>query len=570
MSAVKVQDYLHMDDMEEGTSKKDLQTLVETVDDDNKGYVMKQLQKNFDSYASSHVHEDLRNMEVVMRRVRQEFALKNLPTILSDYTTMAKFVPDVKVEDAHGMSSEDAQALLDQLCPTTLNLFETNLKSHLEGVRTSIIEENPMLAEEGGEVIVEDMVAENKRKAFYNELQAALAGPKKTIAWKFVPKVNPSELATEAEKAEALRWKDMVTKDNVEAIEKQFAEALTAQKKKLALKPTLEKQFDVLFAKKQYWSIVKQVLKQASCPEGKKVIPLTVDEDKMKSSIPAASKPASSFNPFRKRKAGEISPGSSMREVDNCKQLHQCSGSIFNSRCYLLQAPVKMDGKDSGSDSESYSIVVGDAVGLCQVELTGMQGVNLANAIMEAWNADADGEESISPVIEVKNFRVCDYKNPSQIKKLVQEETSSLTILSSEAPSAFKMDETIVTALTKLQAKLWLTTCIEGMACKVEETKTSDHGSTYKNFTLVDTFGNYVPCLAMGAAACSNLEERLSSPNAVVMLCFVQPKPPKHNPQYPNSNGKVWFYGDSFIFETSKQQSKPDLKREINLRALKQ
>ena len=71
MSEVSVESYLQMEDMEEGTSKKDLQTLVDAVDNDNQGCVMKHLQSNFDSYVSSHVHEDLRKMEVVMRRVRQ-------------------------------------------------------------------------------------------------------------------------------------------------------------------------------------------------------------------------------------------------------------------------------------------------------------------------------------------------------------------------------------------------------------------------------------------------------------------------------------------------------------------
>ena len=123
MSEVSVESYLQMEDMEEGTSKKDLQALVDAVDNDNQGYVMKHLQSIFDSYVSSHVHEDLRKMEVVMRRVRQEFTLKTLAKIMSDYIAMAKFVPDVKVEDAHGMSSEDAQALLEQLCPSICFLW---------------------------------------------------------------------------------------------------------------------------------------------------------------------------------------------------------------------------------------------------------------------------------------------------------------------------------------------------------------------------------------------------------------------------------------------------------------
>jgi len=64
---------------------------------------------------------------------------------------------------------------------------------------------------------------------------------------------------------------------------------------------------------------------------------------------------------------------------------------------------------------------------------------------MEAWNSDSNGEERISPMLELKKFRVCDYKNHSQLKKLVQDESSSLHVLPSEALSTFKMDKQIVT-----------------------------------------------------------------------------------------------------------------------------
>ena len=99
------------------------------------------------------------------------------------------------------------------------------------------------------------------------------------------------------------------------------------------------------------------------------------------------------------------------------------------------------------------------------------QGVTAAHAIMEAWNSDSNGEERISPMLELKNFRVSDYKNHSQLKKLVQDESSSLHVLPSEALSTFKMDKQIVTVLTKLQTNLWKTIVIEGMVCKIEETK---------------------------------------------------------------------------------------------------
>ena len=85
MSAESLENYLQMDSMEEGTSKDELQILVDSVE--NNDYVTKQLQIAFDAYVASHAHEDLRKMDVVMRRVRQEFALKNLAKVMSGYMT---------------------------------------------------------------------------------------------------------------------------------------------------------------------------------------------------------------------------------------------------------------------------------------------------------------------------------------------------------------------------------------------------------------------------------------------------------------------------------------------------
>ena len=199
MSAESLENYLQLDSMEEGNSKDELQILVDSVE--NNDYVTKQLQVAFDAYVASHVHEDLRKMDVVMRRVRQEFALKNLAKVMSDYMTIAAFVPDVKVEDAHEMSSAEAQALVDRWSPNSLELFKTNLQGHLDGARASILHENPMLTEEGMEVIVEDMVAEAKQKVYYKQLQIALDTLETTGTWQFVPKVDPNALASTSEKS---------------------------------------------------------------------------------------------------------------------------------------------------------------------------------------------------------------------------------------------------------------------------------------------------------------------------------------------------------------------------------
>ena len=62
MSAESLENYLQMDAMEEGTSKDELQILVDSVE--NEDYVTKHLQVAFDAYVASHVHKDLRKMDV--------------------------------------------------------------------------------------------------------------------------------------------------------------------------------------------------------------------------------------------------------------------------------------------------------------------------------------------------------------------------------------------------------------------------------------------------------------------------------------------------------------------------
>ena len=171
----------------------------------------------------------------------------------------------------------------------------------------------------------------------------------------------------------------MVTKDNHAIIEKTFAEELAAQKARLSLKPAFENQFDNLFAKKQYWAIVARVVKQASI-SGVECSPAhAVVQEKMGAEISATSKKTvvatTPFSPFRKRKAVEMS-GSSISNsvpVSDCKEVHQTAGNTYTARCNLLQPPVKMNTKDGGSDTETYVMVVGDAVGLCQVDLVGTQ-----------------------------------------------------------------------------------------------------------------------------------------------------------------------------------------------------
>ena len=96
---------------------------------------------------------------------------------------MSKFVPEVKAEDADGMSSVEAQGLLDSLRSSSLDLFKQNLRSHLDGARASILEENPLLAEEDMQPIVDDMVLQSKVKIYYKELQASLRALQTRGAW---------------------------------------------------------------------------------------------------------------------------------------------------------------------------------------------------------------------------------------------------------------------------------------------------------------------------------------------------------------------------------------------------
>ena len=56
-----------MDSMEEGKAKSDLEALLESVVDDNQDYVTKHFQIDFEAYVKTHVHEDLRKIDVVMR-----------------------------------------------------------------------------------------------------------------------------------------------------------------------------------------------------------------------------------------------------------------------------------------------------------------------------------------------------------------------------------------------------------------------------------------------------------------------------------------------------------------------
>ena len=199
-----MEEYLEVALLAEGQSKTDLEALLASVDEHNKDYVMKYLKSDCEAYVSTHVSEDLRKSDAVVTSVRQDFGLKYFNIILADYQAMSKFVPEVRAAAAQGMSMEEAQALLGSLRSNSLELFMQNLESHLDGVRASILEENPMLAEKDMQPILDDMLQDCKQKVYYKELQTALEGPQGKVVWHFVPKANPDELATPAQTEEAL------------------------------------------------------------------------------------------------------------------------------------------------------------------------------------------------------------------------------------------------------------------------------------------------------------------------------------------------------------------------------
>ena len=184
----------------------------------------------------------------------------------------------------------------------------------------------------------------------------------------------------------------------------------------------------------------------------------------------------------------------------------------------------------------------------------------------ESWNACSDSNAPVAPLVHVEQGRVEDYKTPGTLNKNVHQVGTNITVLPAVELATFKLEEALVTPLTKMSGKLWQQVIIQGCLCKVQDTKTSAKNHQYKHVCVVDQTGNYVPCLAFGAQATKNVQEMYNTPNITVLLCFVQAKPPKPNPQYPNENGKVWFYDNSFIFAASTHSTQAEPKQEIVLK----
>ena len=84
---------------------------------------------------------------------------------------MVTFVPDIPPKDAEGMPAEEATALLKQLRTNSLQRFKDNLEVIMEGVRASILQENPLLADDAMKGMLEDMVLESKQNAYYQEMK---------------------------------------------------------------------------------------------------------------------------------------------------------------------------------------------------------------------------------------------------------------------------------------------------------------------------------------------------------------------------------------------------------------
>ncbi len=143
-------------------------------------------------------------MSAVMRSIRQEVAVLKIEGVLADHKAMVTFVPDIPPKDAQGMPAEEATALLKQLRTNSFQMFKDNLEVIMEGVRASILQENPLLADDAMKGMLVDIVLESKQKAYYQEMKEAIHGLQVPVPWHFIPRVKPEDLETEEDKKKRL------------------------------------------------------------------------------------------------------------------------------------------------------------------------------------------------------------------------------------------------------------------------------------------------------------------------------------------------------------------------------
>ena len=67
----------------------------------------------------------------------------------------------------------------------------------MEGFRKSIIQENPLLADDDMKAMLENMTLESKQNIYFQELKKAIEGVQVPVPWKFISRVKPEDLESE-------------------------------------------------------------------------------------------------------------------------------------------------------------------------------------------------------------------------------------------------------------------------------------------------------------------------------------------------------------------------------------
>ena len=554
-----LKEYIQIETMQEGSDKAQLSDLLDKVDDENVEYVFNLLHADADSFISDKVCQELQDMTTVMLCLRQQLAAMNIEGIMDDYNAMKQFQPEFSPTEALGIPVEEAEKLLQKVRRNTLLKFEKSLKMFESKIEESILQQNPLLADPSMAKTRENMLKERRRGEYYRLLNEVVCGEAITTAWKFNPLVRPEDLQTIEETNEADKLKQLVTQEVAEAAQKQLEVKLTQQKSGMPLQGDQEKTFDALFAKTHYWPIIKEKLKEKR-GSGEPAVPEKPSGDSGNAPI--------GWSPFgrRKRGHGEAFPNNGTTVVKEIKHIHNDAsvGQPVSCECYVLQLPTQEEHPDGSLGN--FICAVGAEGGVAELDLADSPA--LAQHIHEVASACNEGE---TVVLNLENVKVHSYKNKGRVKKIVHDDSESkVDVKGKQQFTEMAVEDTFQTPLTKLPETLWQTVIVQGSFCNVQpRAKAKASGKVFMNFALVDKHGNYVPCIAMGEEAVQHVEDATSTPNGVVLVCFAVAKPARHNPLYPNENGKLWIFKSTLIIDLGPSSKPAAATREVQIRPTK-
>ena len=554
-----LREYIQIEKMQEGPEKAQLSDLLDKVDEENVEYVLNLLHADADAFISDKVCQELQDMTTVMLCLRQHLAAMNIEGIMDDYNAMKQFQPEFSPTEALGIPVEEAEKLLQKVRRNTLPKFEKSLKMFESEIEESILQQNPLLADPSMAKTRENMLRERRRDEYWRLVNTVICGEAITTAWKFNPVVRPEDLQTVEETNEADKLKQLVTQEVAEAAQKQLEVKLTAQKSGMPLQGDQEETFDALFAKTHYWPIIKEELNKTSAT-GKPAVEEKTSGDSGNASI--------GWSPFGRRKRGhsEAFPNNGTTLVKEIKHIHNDAsiGQPVSCECYVLQLPTQEDHPDNSLGN--FICAVGADGGVAELDLADSPA--LAQHIHEVANACNEGE---TVVLNLENVKVQSYKNKGRVKRIVHDDAESrVDVKGKQRFTGIAVEDTFQTPLTKLPDTLWQTVIVQGSFCNVQpRAKAKASNRVFMNFALVDKHGNYVPCIAMGEEAVQHVEDATSTPNGVVLVCFAVAKPAKHNPLYPNENGKLWLFKNTLIIEVGPSSKPAAATREVQLRPTK-